>query len=114
MTEDDIYDYKLQLPDGIGVKWKALARALGYKNAIIKAIEKEKGCSIMECCIELLVGWLGREGKDATAGRLAEALEKIGLKNMADNLISGKLEEEEYFAKFADSKAIYLLTEISL
>lgn len=50
MTENDINDDKLQLPDGIGIKWKELARVLGYKNAIIEAIEKEKGSSTKECC----------------------------------------------------------------
>ena len=90
MTENDINDDRLQLPDGIGIKWKELARVLGYKNAIIEAIEKEKGSSTKECCIDLLVRWIGREGSEATAGRLADALEKIERKNLADNLIRGK------------------------
>ncbi|KAM7448799.1 hypothetical protein ABFA07_003288 [Porites harrisoni] len=89
MTENDINDDKLQLPDGIGIKWKELARVLDYKNAIIEAIEKEKGSSTKECCIDLLVRWIGREGSEATAGRLADALEKIERKNLADNLIRG-------------------------
>lgn len=76
MTENDINDDKLQLPDGIGIKWKELARVLGYKNATIEAIEKEKGSSTKECCIDLLVRWISREGSEATAGRLADAFEK--------------------------------------
>ena len=97
MTENDINDDKLQLPDGIGIKWKELARVLGYKNAIIEAIEKEKGSSTKECCIDLLVRWIGREGSKATAGRLADALEKIERKNLADNLIRGKQERNGSF-----------------
>ena len=87
MSESDIYGY--MLPDGIGLKWKDLARALGYKQAIIDTIEKEKGTSTKECCIDLLVRWLGREGKDATAVKLAAALERIELKKVADKLIRG-------------------------
>ena len=97
MTENDINDDKLQLPDGIGIKWKELARVLDYKNAIIEAIEKEKGSSTKECCIDLLVRWIGREGSEATAGRLADALEKIERKNLADNLIRGKQERNGSF-----------------
>lgn len=96
MTENDINDDKLQLPDGIGIKWKELARVLGYRNAIIEAIEKERGSSTKECCIDLLIRWIGREGSEATAGRLADALEKIERKNLADNLIRGKQERNGY------------------
>lgn len=88
MTEQDIYD--CQLPDGIGVKWKDLARALGYSQAFINAIKEDKSNSTRECCIELLWQWLGREGRDATAGKLAEALKRIELKKLADNLIRGE------------------------
>lgn len=94
MTENDINDDKLQLPDGIGIKWKELARVLDYKNAIIEVIEKEKGSSTKECCIDLLVRWIGREGSEATAGRLAEKIER---KNLADNLIRGKQERNGSF-----------------
>ena len=97
MTENDINDDKLQLPDGIGIKWKELARVLGYKNATIEAIEKEKGSSTKECCIDLLVRWISREGSEATAGRLADAFEKIERKNLADNLIRGKQERNGSF-----------------
>lgn len=87
MLEQDIYDN--QLLDDIGSNWKDLARALGYNQAAIEAIEKEKGNSFKECCIELHVRWLRREGRDATAGKLAEALIKIERKNLADDLIEG-------------------------
>jgi len=89
MTEHDVH--VSQLPDSIGVKWKDLARALGFIEATIEAIEKEKGNFTgltKECCIQLLVQWLRQKGKDATAGKLADALITIGLKNLADKLIN--------------------------
>ena len=85
IVESDLHDY--QLPDGIGVKWKDLARALDYFQPIIDTIEKEKGSYSKECCIELLVRWMSREGRDATAGRLADALRSTKLRNLADILI---------------------------
>jgi len=33
------------------------------------------------------VRWLREKGNDATAGKLADALTRIGLKNLADKLI---------------------------
>ena len=95
MTERDIHDS--HLPDDIGLKWKDLARALGYKEATIEAIEREKGTFTKECCIQLLVQWICREGMDATVGKLADALKKIGLKNLADNLIIGKQGKTSFF-----------------
>ena len=81
----DIHNYKL--PDNIGLKWKDLARALNYYQPTIEAIETEKGYRIKECCIELLVLWINREGNNATAVRLADALRSIELKNLADILV---------------------------
>ncbi|CAH3178443.1 unnamed protein product [Porites evermanni] len=85
MSESDIHNYKL--PYGIGVKWKDLARALGYFEPCIDAIEEEKCHCPKECCIKVLVLWMNREGDEATAARLADALMRIGLKNLADILI---------------------------
>ena len=81
MRENDFHDK--ELPDDIGVKWRNLARALGFNHAFIDATKEKMQCA-RECCIEVLVCWLGREGKDATAEKLVEALVKIRLKNVAD------------------------------
>ncbi|XP_068722223.1 uncharacterized protein [Montipora capricornis] len=82
MSEADFYEKGL--PDDIGPhKWKDLARALGFNQASIDGIHIEKG-NAKECCIEVLVRWLRQNGKGATVGKLAEALTKIGLKNLAD------------------------------
>ncbi|XP_068721274.1 uncharacterized protein [Montipora capricornis] len=83
LTEGVVYEKRLA--DDIGQKWKDLGRALGFHQASIDNIEQEKGNNSKECCIEVLVRWLRRDGKEgATAGNLAEALTKIGLKNLAD------------------------------
>ena len=85
IREPDIHLYKL--PDNIGVKWRDLARALNYNQPTIEAIETEKGYRTKECCIELLELWIHREGNNATAVRLADALRSIELKNLADILV---------------------------
>ena len=75
--------YEKRLADDIGQQWKDLARALGFHHSSIEDIQQEKGNS-KECCIEILVRWLRQNGKGATAGKLADALTTIGLKNLAD------------------------------
>ena len=85
MIEKDIHDY--QLPGKIGEKWRDLARALDYKQADIESIQKEQSSSSKECCIVVLVRWMGREGRNAIVEILAEALEKAELKNVADELM---------------------------
>ena len=76
-----------ELADNIGPdKWKDLARELKFNQANIDAIQQEKG-KCKECCIEVLVRWRRRDGKEATSGKLAEALTKIGLKNLAENFL---------------------------
>lgn len=85
MSESDIHNDKL--PYHIGVKWKDLARALGYFEPRIDAIEEEKCHCPKECRIKVLVLRMNREGDEATAARLADALKRKGLKNLADILI---------------------------
>ena len=88
LTESDIHES--HLPEQIGLKWKDLARELGFLQSTIDMIEKEKFHCTKECCIELLVRWMRQNGTEATVGKLKEALQKIELKNVADNMISGK------------------------
>lgn len=64
MTESDIHDY--QLPEMIGDKWRDLERALKYREADIDSIQKDQGGSTRECCVTVLVRWMGREGRNAT------------------------------------------------
>ena len=86
MKEADFHAKKL--PVDIGVKWKDLARELEFSQASIEIIAKENFHNAKECCIAVLVRWLRREGKDATAEKLVEALVEIGLKNVADRFPS--------------------------
>ena len=85
LTEGILHQY--QLPEQIGDRWRDLARALGYNQAVIDAIQKEQGSSTKECCIAILVRWMGREGREATVGKLAEALIKIELRSLAERLM---------------------------
>jgi len=85
MTERDMHDYKL--PEKIGRKWRDLARALDYSHTEINGIQKDQGGSTKECCIEVLVCWMSREGRNATVEKLAEALVKAELKNVTDELM---------------------------
>ena len=85
MTEGDIHLY--QLPEKIGDKWRDLARALNYNEANIDSIQKDQFGSTRECCIAVLVRWMGREGQNATVKKLAAALTRVQLKNVADKLM---------------------------
>ena len=85
MTEREIHDYLI--PEEVGVHWRDLARALNFFQNVIKTIKEENGNNPKECCIDLLVRWMGREGRNATAGILAGSLRSIGLKNVADRFI---------------------------
>ncbi|XP_073233650.1 uncharacterized protein [Porites lutea] len=87
LTESDINES--QLPEQIGLKWKDLARELGFRQSTINIIEEEKRHITKECCVEFLVQWIHNKGTDATVGKLKEALERIKLKDVAENLISG-------------------------
>lgn len=85
LTESDIHDR--QLPEGIGMRWKNLARKLGFRESFIEVIYNEND-SCNDRCIKLLVRWMEKEGhQGATAGKLATALKAIGLQSLADRLI---------------------------
>ena len=85
LTEYEIHSRRL--PDDIGTRWKDLARELGFKEAFINATESDKDCN-KECCIALLVKWMGQEGEGgATREKLGTALTNIGLQTVADKLI---------------------------
>ena len=85
LAQSDIHYYNL--PGNIGSKWRDLARALGYEEADIDSIQTDKSGCTKECCIAVLVRWMGREGKNATVQKLAAALIKAELKNVADKLM---------------------------
>ena len=84
MTEENIN--KRLLSEEIGNKWRDLARQLKFTEAVIDVIESDKGASTNECCIAVIVRWTNQKGEDATVGKFAEALNKIGLRNVAEKL----------------------------
>lgn len=85
LTEAHVY--KCCLHEDIGGRWKELARNLGFKMVEVDAIQSENSTE-SERCIRLLVQWMEREGqKGATVGKLAEALTKTRLTNLAERLI---------------------------
>ncbi|PFX17952.1 Receptor-interacting serine/threonine-protein kinase 1 [Stylophora pistillata] len=85
LTEAHVY--KCCLHEDIGGRWKELARNLGFKRVEVDAIQSENSTE-SERCIHLLVRWMEREGqKGATVGKLAEALTKTRLTNLAERLI---------------------------
>ena len=84
--------HESHLAEQIGSKWIDLARELGFLQSTIDMIENENVYFTKDCCIELLVRWMRQNGTEATVGNLKEALEKVELKNVASNLISGKQE----------------------
>ena len=108
MTERDMNES--QLPEHIGDKWRDLARALKYSQAVIDVIQKEQGNSTKDCCIAVLVRWMCREGRDATVGKLAEALTKIKLKSVADRLI-GML-KQQILRGVAQKRSIFCIQKL--
>ena len=94
LTESDIYER--QLPEQIGLKWKDLARKLGFLQSSINMIEEKRHIT-KECCIELLVQWIQKMGSKATAGKLQNALARMKKKNVVENLISGEHREMNIF-----------------
>ena len=91
LTESDIHER--QLSEQIGLKWKDLARKLGFLQGTINMIEEEKRHITKECCTELLLQWINCMGREATIGKLQDALERVKSKNVVENLISGKQRE---------------------
>ena len=84
MTEENMN--KRLLPEQIENKWRDLARQLKFTEAVIDSIEIDKGPSITECCLAIIVRWTKQKGDDATVEKFAEVLKKIGLKSVAEQL----------------------------
>ncbi|XP_027047341.1 uncharacterized protein LOC113675027 isoform X2 [Pocillopora damicornis] len=85
LTESDVYERGLH--EDIGTRWMELARKLGFQKSVIDSIKSDNP-SEKERCVDLLVQWMEKEGRDeATAGKLAEALTDIGLKTLAEKLL---------------------------
>lgn len=85
LTEALVHERNLH--EDIGSRWKELARNLGFKRVVVEAIQNENQKE-SERSFHLLVRWIEKEGQEgATAGKLADALKKTELKNLAERLI---------------------------
>lgn len=76
----------LKIKDDVGTCWRDLGIALGIDTAKVHNIEHD--CrDLREMAHRVLDIWIEKKGSDATVGRLACALIKIGHKRIADKLL---------------------------
>ena len=79
-----------QLSDiSVGTCWRELGPKLDISASKIKNLDEDDNCSPDKANTLLLV-WKHREESSAVAGRLADALESIGQRSIAERLL-GKL-----------------------
>ena len=72
--------------DDLGSCWKDLGRVLGLTEPQIHNIGEERNCN-KERATAVLQMWMDREANDATVGLLADSLEKINKKRIAEKLL---------------------------
>ncbi|XP_066301413.1 tumor necrosis factor receptor superfamily member 1A-like [Branchiostoma lanceolatum] len=75
----------LYVKEHVGVKWKDLARRLGFAEYTIGVFEA-KHRDPRESCMEMLTSWQQRTGLEGTIEVLKEALVNAELKGIADHL----------------------------
>ncbi len=76
----------LEICDDIGTCWHDLGIRLNLPTAILENINVDHRLC-REKAREMLYEWIRREGRSATVGSLADALEKIGNKRVAQKLL---------------------------
>ena len=81
VTERQLSD----ISDDVGTCWRELGPKLDISASKIKNLDEDYNCSRDKANTLLLV-WKQREGNTAVAGRLADALESIGQKSIAERL----------------------------
>ena len=82
MTEKFI----VEISKHIGLEWKFLARSLGFKQIDIDAIEYRDILNLKEQIYQMFHEWRKREGIEATAARLLEAIKDAELKELLQTL----------------------------
>ncbi|XP_071834555.1 receptor-interacting serine/threonine-protein kinase 1-like isoform X2 [Apostichopus japonicus] len=93
-SHDEVVDEKVlqDIAPEIASERKKVARNLGFKAHEIDIIEADhdgagKG-GITETAYQMLIKWKSSKGGQATIGTLSNALEKAGLKNVAEKVKS--------------------------
>ncbi|XP_066270047.1 uncharacterized protein [Branchiostoma lanceolatum] len=81
LPDDDQLYY---IMENTGSKWKNLAWKLGFTLSEIEGFEEEQ--ELRDRCMKMLTTWQQKMGNSGTVCALKEALEAVGLKNIADNL----------------------------
>ena len=74
------------ISDDVGTCWRELGPKLDISAAKIQNLDDDYRCS-RDKANNLLLMWKQKEGRSAVAGRLADALESIGKKCIAEKLI---------------------------
>ena len=82
VTELQISD----VSDDVGTCWRELGPKLDIPAAKIQNLDNDYCCS-RDKANALLLMWQQKEGSSAMAGRLADALESIGKKCIAEKLL---------------------------
>ena len=81
VTEKQVAD----ISDEVGTCWRQLGPRLKIEESKIHNIDEENKGNWYKAHA-LLILWKQKEGKNATVGHLADVLEKIGRKSIAEKL----------------------------
>lgn len=76
-----------EIAEDLGSDWKQLGRKLDIPSSILGNIDEENR-RVRAKAIEMMLRWKKRNGNDATGQSLADALIKIGRKDVAETLAS--------------------------
>ena len=76
----------LDIIDDVGTCWRELGPKLDISAAEVQKLDEEHCCNRAKANALLLI-WKEREGGSALAGRLADALVRIGRKTIAERLL---------------------------
>jgi len=76
----------LKIKEDVGNCWCDLGISLGIETAKLRNIEQDKSES-RERAHQVLQVWRDQKGREATVGRLALALDRIGHKKIAEKVL---------------------------
>ena len=78
-----------QISDDVGSCWREVGLLLGIPTSKFYIIDVECMRN-SDKAMTILIVWKQREGRHATVGRLADVLEKVGRKDIAELLPRGE------------------------